>query len=61
MVTPWLFIIIMVFFFYTLARYVFDLAFDGKIKAAVVSHPSLLKPPQDFEVIFSIFFSSLPS
>lgn len=25
------------------ARYVFDLAFDGIIKAAVVSHPSLLE------------------
>jgi hypothetical protein len=34
-----------------LARYVFDLAFEGKIKVAVVSHPSLLKPTEDFEVI----------
>jgi len=31
------------------ARYVFDLAFDGKINVAVVCHPSLLKPPEDFE------------
>lgn len=31
------------------ARYVFDLAFEGKIKAAVVSHPSFLKPSEDFE------------
>lgn len=33
-----------------LARYVFDLAFDGIIKASVVSHPSFLKTPEDFEV-----------
>ncbi|PBK99072.1 dienelactone hydrolase endo-1,3,1,4-beta-D-glucanase [Armillaria gallica] len=31
------------------ARYVFDLAFDGVLKAAVISHPSLLKFPDDFE------------
>ncbi|KAL5492295.1 hypothetical protein ACEPAI_3742 [Sanghuangporus weigelae] len=31
------------------ARYVFDLAFDGVIKAAVVSHPSLLQVPEDLE------------
>lgn len=31
------------------ARYVFDLAFDGVIKAAVVSHPSLLEAPGDLE------------
>ena len=31
------------------ARYTFDLAFDGVIKAAVVSHPSLLKVPDDLE------------
>jgi dienelactone hydrolase len=31
------------------ARYVFDLAFDGVIKAAVVSHPSLLEAPADLE------------
>ncbi|KAG7444447.1 dienelactone hydrolase endo-1,3,1,4-beta-D-glucanase [Guyanagaster necrorhizus] len=30
-------------------RYVFDLAFEGVLKAAVVSHPSLLKFPDDFE------------
>ena len=29
------------------ARYVFDLAFDGEIKAAAVSHPSLLVVPDD--------------
>ncbi|KAG6374765.1 dienelactone hydrolase [Boletus reticuloceps] len=29
------------------ARYVFDLAFDGIIKVAAVSHPSLLKIPED--------------
>jgi len=31
------------------ARGVFDLAFDGQIKASVVSHPSLLKNPDDLE------------
>jgi len=31
------------------ARYVFDLAFDGVIKVAAVSHPSLLKVPSDLE------------
>jgi len=31
------------------ARYVFDLAFDGVIKAAVVSHPSLIEVPEDLE------------
>jgi len=30
-------------------RYVFDLAFDNVIKAGVVSHPSLLKVPDDLE------------
>lgn len=30
-------------------RYVFDLAFDGAIKAAAVAHPSLLEVPSDFE------------
>jgi dienelactone hydrolase len=30
-------------------RYAFDLAFDGVIKAAVVSHPSLLEKPADLE------------
>jgi dienelactone hydrolase len=30
-------------------RYVFDLAFDNIIKAAVVSHPSLLQVPADLE------------
>ena len=29
------------------ARYVFDIAFDGVIKAAAVSHPSLLQVPED--------------
>jgi hypothetical protein len=32
-----------------LARLVFDLAFDNVIHAAVVSHPSLLKP-EDLDV-----------
>ncbi|EJD07441.1 alpha/beta-hydrolase [Fomitiporia mediterranea MF3/22] len=31
------------------ARYVFDLAFDNGIKVGVVSHPSLLKVPEDLE------------
>lgn len=31
------------------ARYVFDLSFDKVIKAAVVSHPSLLNVPEDLE------------
>jgi len=30
-------------------RYVFDLAFDGVISVAVVSHPSLLQVPEDLE------------
>ncbi|KAK0457850.1 dienelactone hydrolase endo-1,3,1,4-beta-D-glucanase [Desarmillaria tabescens] len=30
-------------------RYVFDLAFEDVLKVAVVSHPSLLKFPDDFE------------
>ncbi|KAJ7610160.1 Alpha/Beta hydrolase protein [Roridomyces roridus] len=30
-------------------RYTFDLAFDGVIKVAAVSHPSLLKVPEDLE------------
>ncbi|KAF9443244.1 dienelactone hydrolase endo-1,3,1,4-beta-D-glucanase [Macrolepiota fuliginosa MF-IS2] len=30
-------------------RYVFDLAFDGVIKAAATSHPSLLQVPADLE------------
>jgi len=30
-------------------RYVFDLAFENIIKVAVVSHPSLLKVPEDLE------------
>jgi len=30
-------------------RYVFDLAFDHDIKVSVVSHPSLLKVPEDIE------------
>jgi hypothetical protein len=32
-------------------RYVFHLAFDNKIKVAVVSHPTLLEIPGDLEVI----------
>jgi len=31
------------------ARYVFDIAFENVIKVAVVSHPSLLKVPEDLE------------
>ncbi len=31
-------------------RYVFDLAFDNVIQVAAVSHPSLLKVPEDLEV-----------
>ncbi|TRM64199.1 dienelactone hydrolase [Schizophyllum amplum] len=31
------------------ARYVFDLAFDGVLRAAAVAHPSLLKIPDDAE------------
>jgi len=34
-------------------RYVFDLAFENIIKAAVVSHPSLLQVPADLEKYFS--------
>jgi len=37
-----------------LGRYVFDLAFDNIIKVAAVSHPSLLKVPEDLEVRLSI-------
>jgi hypothetical protein len=31
-------------------RYVFNLAFENAIAAAVVSHPSLLKIPADLQV-----------
>ncbi|KAF8654647.1 hypothetical protein AX16_003500, partial [Volvariella volvacea WC 439] len=31
------------------ARFVFDLAYQGLLKAVVVSHPSLLENPADFE------------
>jgi len=31
------------------ARYVFDLAYDHLLKASVISHPSLLKIPEDLE------------
>ncbi|KAG1823956.1 Alpha/Beta hydrolase protein [Suillus subaureus] len=34
-------------------RYTFDLAFDNVIQCAVVSHPSLLKVPNDLETYFS--------
>ncbi|KAG1817091.1 dienelactone hydrolase [Suillus subaureus] len=34
-------------------RYTFDLAFDNAIQCAVVSHPSLLKVPNDLETYFS--------
>ena len=33
-----------------IARYVFNLAFENDIKVSVVSHPSLLKVPEDLEV-----------
>lgn len=33
-----------------IGRYVFDLAFENDIKVSVVSHPSLLKVPEDLEV-----------
>lgn len=33
------------------ARYVFDLAFENLINVAVVSHPTFLEAPKDFEVI----------
>ncbi|KAK0203068.1 hypothetical protein DFS33DRAFT_1276038 [Desarmillaria ectypa] len=35
--------------FVTTARYVFDLAFDGIISVSVISHPSRLTFPEDFE------------
>lgn len=35
---------------HTAGRYVFDLAFDDIISVGVVSHPSLLKVPEDLEV-----------
>ncbi|KAH8833223.1 dienelactone hydrolase endo-1,3,1,4-beta-D-glucanase [Flagelloscypha sp. PMI_526] len=34
------------------ARYVFDLAFENIIKAAVVSHPSMLEAPKDLQEYF---------
>jgi len=34
-------------------RYVFDLAFENIIKVAIVSHPSLLKVPEDLEKYFA--------
>ena len=40
-------------------RYVFDLAFDNAINAAVVCHPSLLKVPSDLEVVLIIIRSNL--
>jgi len=33
-----------------LGRYCFDLAFDDVTKVTIVSHPSLLKVPEDLEV-----------
>ena len=44
--------------FIWLGRYTFDLAFESVIKVAVVSHPSLLKVPEDLEV-WSVWFSSV--
>jgi len=35
--------------FLLVARYVFDIAFENIIKVAVVSHPSFLEFPADFE------------
>jgi dienelactone hydrolase len=40
-------------------RYVFNVAFDNVISAAVVSHPSLLKFPDDLEVFVNDYPSSL--
>ena len=34
-------------------RYVFDLAFENVIQVAAVSHPSLLKVPEDLEVCWA--------
>lgn len=36
------------------ARYVFDVAFEGTLRAAAVAHPSLLKVPEDFERLASL-------
>ncbi|KAM0752961.1 hypothetical protein T439DRAFT_186524 [Meredithblackwellia eburnea MCA 4105] len=33
------------------ARYTIDLAIEGKLKAGVVTHPSLISVPEDFEAI----------
>ena len=41
-----------------IGRYTFDLAFENVIKVAVVSHPSLLKVPEDLEVC-SVYVSSI--
>jgi hypothetical protein len=41
--------------FIWLGRYTFDLAFENIIKVAVVSHPSLLKVPDDLEVRCNFF------
>jgi dienelactone hydrolase len=34
-------------------RYCLDLAFENVTKAIVISHPALLKAPEDFQVCFS--------
>ncbi|KJA16438.1 hypothetical protein HYPSUDRAFT_47350, partial [Hypholoma sublateritium FD-334 SS-4] len=39
-------------------RYVFDLAFENVIKVGVVSHPSLLKTPDDLESKAPLLFNS---
>ena len=44
--------------FIWLGRCLFDLAFENVIKVSVVSHPSLLKVPDDLEVR-SVLFSSI--
>jgi hypothetical protein len=44
---------------YKLARYTFDLAFNHIIKVGVVSHPSLLKIPEDLEVLHCFIFPSI--
>src|SRR6266849_2523359 len=53
-------------FLFQLARLVFDLAFDNVIQAAVVAHPSLLKPEdldvrQSFVDILISLLSVIPS
>jgi hypothetical protein len=42
-------------------RYTFDLAFENVIQCSVVSHPSLLKVPDDLEVIHIVRRRVFPS